>query len=122
MEADEDWLPEAEDGMPAERVATVVSFSKGSFERPAVEEPRVEQPLAEEPRADSACAEELVAPDEEVGEAVGLGAIDEQHLRELVRAAIREELQGAMGERITQNIRKLVRAEMHRAILTRNHL
>jgi hypothetical protein len=39
---------------------------------------------------------------------------DEQVLRDLVRDLIREELQGAFGERITRNVRKLVRAELNR--------
>ena len=41
---------------------------------------------------------------------------DEQVLRDLVRDLIREELQGGLGERITRNVRKLVRAEIARAL------
>ena len=41
---------------------------------------------------------------------------DEDVLRELVRDMLREELAGKMGERITRNIRKLVRAEIARAL------
>ena len=40
---------------------------------------------------------------------------DEEVLRELVRDILREELAGRMGERITRNIRKLVRAEIARS-------
>lgn len=40
----------------------------------------------------------------------------EQVLRELVRDLIREELQGGLGERITRNIRKMVRAEIARSL------
>lgn len=36
--------------------------------------------------------------------------------RELVRQIVREELQGALGERITRNVRKLVKAEIARAM------
>lgn len=43
-------------------------------------------------------------------------AYEEQVLRDLVRDIIRDELQGDLGERITRNIRKLVRAEIARAI------
>lgn len=43
---------------------------------------------------------------------------DEQVLRDMVREIIREELQGGLGERITRNIRKLVRAEIARALAT----
>ncbi len=41
---------------------------------------------------------------------------DEEVLRDLVRDLIREELQGGLGERITRNVRKLVRAEIARAL------
>ncbi len=41
---------------------------------------------------------------------------DEAVLRDLVRDLIREELQGSLGERITRNIRKLVRVEVARAL------
>ncbi len=42
--------------------------------------------------------------------------LDEAALRELVADIVREELQGALGERITRNVRKLVRREIHRAL------
>lgn len=42
--------------------------------------------------------------------------LDEQGLRDLVRELILEELQGTLGERITRNVRKLVRAEIARAM------
>lgn len=41
---------------------------------------------------------------------------NEEVLRELVRDILREELAGKMGERITRNIRKLVRAEIARSL------
>ena len=45
---------------------------------------------------------------------------DEQVLRDLVRDLIREELQGALGERITRNVRKLVRTEIARFIASQD--
>ncbi|MEP1765261.1 MAG: hypothetical protein ABJJ53_01200 [Sulfitobacter sp.] len=42
--------------------------------------------------------------------------IDEAALREMVSEIVRAELQGALGERITRNVRKLVRREIHRAL------
>ncbi|MFW8637595.1 hypothetical protein [Cribrihabitans pelagius] len=47
---------------------------------------------------------------------------DEDSLRELVASIVREELQGALGERITRNIRKLVRREIHRVLSTQDLL
>lgn len=43
-------------------------------------------------------------------------ALDDEALRDLVRELIVQELQGPLGERITRNIRKLVRAEIARAL------
>ncbi len=42
--------------------------------------------------------------------------IDEDALRDLVAEIVREELQGALGERITRNVRKLVRREIYRIL------
>ncbi|MEL6620658.1 MAG: hypothetical protein AAFP16_17415 [Pseudomonadota bacterium] len=51
---------------------------------------------------------QIFATDEDV--------LDEDALRDLVADIVREELQGALGERITRNVRKLVRREIHRAL------
>ncbi|WP_065329839.1 hypothetical protein [Tritonibacter mobilis] len=48
--------------------------------------------------------------------------LDEEGLRELVSDIVREELQGALGERITRNVRKLVRREIQRALATQELL
>ena len=42
--------------------------------------------------------------------------LDENALRDIIRETVREELQGALGERITRNVRKLIRSEIHRAL------
>jgi hypothetical protein len=43
-------------------------------------------------------------------------ALDENALRELVSDIVREELHGILGQRITRNVRKLVRREIQRAL------
>lgn len=45
-----------------------------------------------------------------------LAPIDEEVLQEIVRELLTEELQGPLGEKITRNIRKMVRAEIGRAL------
>jgi hypothetical protein len=45
--------------------------------------------------------------------------IDEDMLRDLIADIVRRELQGTLGERITRNVRKLVRREIHRALSAR---
>ena len=47
------------------------------------------------------------------------GVIDMAMLRDLVAEIIREELQGPLGERITRNVRMLVRREINRALEAR---
>ena len=49
-----------------------------------------------------------------------LAVLDEFALQEIVRQTIRAELQGELGERITRNVRKLVRAEINRALMARD--
>lgn len=85
---------------------------------PEAAEPEVSKPEA----AGAAAAAET--PDE-IGEerakedalgAEGDAILDEEALRDLVAEIVRDELQGALGERITRNVRKLVRREIHRAL------
>ncbi len=49
-----------------------------------------------------------------------LAPIDEDILHELVRDLLAEELQGPLGEKITRNIRKMVRAEIARELSLRD--
>jgi hypothetical protein len=56
------------------------------------------------------------APDQAASETV----IDEDALTQIVAKIVRQELQGELGERITRNIRKLVRAEVGRELQMRN--
>lgn len=46
--------------------------------------------------------------------------LDEESLRDLVAEIVRQELQGTMGQRITRNVRKLVRQEINRALASRD--
>lgn len=78
-----------------------------------------EPEMAEEPAASEVYAASATAEDEDdaiedllADEAV----IDEAALREMVAEIVRQELMGALGERITRNVRKLVRREIHRAL------
>ena len=55
------------------------------------------------------------------GGQIDASMIDEEMLREVVADILREELSGALGERITRNVRKLVRREIHRAMMTQDY-
>jgi hypothetical protein len=44
------------------------------------------------------------------------GLLDEETLRDIIAEVVREELQGALGQRITRNVRKMVRREIRLAL------
>ena len=89
----------------------------------AAERPKSEARVAPEeaPAIDAASevidAEVVSSPrmDDAPEEAV----LDEEMLRDLVGEIVRQELQGPLGERITRNVRKLVRREINRALASR---
>lgn len=93
-------------GVPVGRVAwsdTAAPEAADDEPGPADEIPADEaRREAEEANADIFSTDEMV--------------LDEDTLRELVTDIVREELQGALGERITRNVRKLVRREINRAL------
>ncbi|MCC5988719.1 MAG: hypothetical protein JJT95_13635 [Pararhodobacter sp.] len=76
--------------------------------------------------ADDAETDDADSGDEEAGsdDAAALAdtLIDEDMLRALVAQLVREELRGQLGERITLLVRKLVRAEIARALDEREYL
>ena len=125
----EDWEPEAAGsgdyaGTPAPAMAweddedaparrpraeprsggSMESGSPSPFARPSAQQ---EAP-AERPQEPPQEASDAFDGDDQV--------LDEEALRDLVAEIVRAELQGALGERITRNVRKLVRREIHRAL------
>lgn len=80
-------------------------------------------PLLEAP-APEARAPEALAPEPEVRDRTTpeAPALDEGLLRALIADVVREELAGETGRRITSNLRKLVRAEIARAMASRDLL
>lgn len=72
--------------------------------------------------ADEAAARPTPAADADRSEGLLMddAVLDEEALRDLVAEIVRQELQGALGERITRNVRKLVRREIHRALTSQD--
>ncbi|PQO23648.1 hypothetical protein C2I36_06730 [Rhodobacteraceae bacterium WD3A24] len=75
------------------------------------------------PTSSTGAAEAVQAEPADSAPAAGTGTdtagLDEDALRDLVARIVREELQGRLGERITRNVRKMVRAEIARALASR---
>lgn len=132
----EDWEPDGseEDTETPDRVP---GFTKSPVENVASEEqepvssdepPQFEHVAAETTAEDSTGHDkpQEAAPTPENAADPGsvfdddASLLDEEALRDLVSEIVREELQGSLGERITRNVRKLVRREIHRALAARD--
>ena len=78
------------------------------------------QPLTlETTSTDEASAQGAAVDEDEPDLAAIFGddsVIDEDMLRDMVSDIVRQELQGVLGERITRNVRKLVRREIQRVL------
>ncbi len=113
---------------PLEIAEPTVAFS-APFEEEAIA-PEIEAFEEEEGVAPEAAAEPEQPTPEAVAPAYGQDEIDytadtdtyldEEALRALVSEMVRAELQGELGDRITRNVRKLVRREIHRALASRD--
>jgi len=101
-EVGEEWLDDAPaPGDPAQAAAL-----EGLVDRVAAEM------QAKRPDVLKLGAEDMLTD----GEGNPLTVLDEAALQLIIRQLIREELKGVLGERITQSVRKLVRAEINRAL------
>lgn len=93
--------------------ASFSSRPMAAFENASVEEAAA---MSAEPMPEQ--EPEQVA-DTETSSDPEMGAyIDEEMLRSMVTEIVRQELQGKLGERITRSVRKLVRQEIHRALMS----
>ncbi len=101
---------EFDDPIAVQAAASTKAQSDTAWAR--VSEDSVMAALAEPSKDQTPQDPELEDDDDLVGEF----RFNEDVLRELVRDMLREELAGSMGERITRNIRKLVRAEIARSL------
>lgn len=103
--SDATWVSEAEDMAGRLMHGAVRPISKTSGG------------LATKPPAPE--ADDLPETGEE-GAALDTRDLREEELRRLVTDVVREELQGALGERITRNVRKLIRSEIRRVLAEAN--
>ncbi len=120
QDADEDADAEAD----FEAALSKAVADPADRDRPAADR----DPAKVAPAGSAADAAAAVAPDasddtleddDVLGDDDGFDDVDEDLLRPLVAKLIREELQGELGERITRNVRKLVRREILRAMSSR---
>lgn len=101
-----------------EGVLDSISVEPANDELDVISEPVIEEPEIEAvvDTVVDTVVEEAAPIEAESYEAV----LDEEMLRDLVGEIVRQELQGPLGERITRNVRKLVRREINRALTARS--
>ncbi|MEH6646884.1 hypothetical protein [Sulfitobacter sp.] len=112
----QDWEPDGEEGDELSAADDSTMAWEDDLELDAKGEPL---DSSEADAADEAITAKPEARSETpIGAAFGADdqVMDEEALRDLVSEIVRSELQGALGERITRNVRKLVRREIHRAL------
>ncbi|MGH1329756.1 MAG: hypothetical protein ACRBBK_02650 [Paracoccaceae bacterium] len=131
----DEWEPDgSEEETSAAPTATILQYSQSGFSAGAAglsaafEDANFDDPNAEPVQIEGASFDANDFGDDEDdldGFVAGSAAVsedailDEAALRELVGMIVREELQGALGERITRNVRRLVRREVQRALSLR---
>lgn len=96
-----------------------VAGATGQWEPDGTEEDADDLTVAETPHRDVVAAEAPATAQvpAHAADAPGL-PVDEAQLRAMISAALRDELRGPLGDRITQNVRKMVRSEIYRIITT----
>ncbi len=112
---DEIWEPDASATAPfADAAKQVPQFVRAEAHSAPEQDAPVEplQQMLEEDTTEAVVAQLEATEDTAV--------VDEEMLREMVVDIVRSELQGALGERVTRNVRKLVRREIQRALAAHN--
>lgn len=106
-----------EDDVELDATGAPIPASKKPEPKPAPLR-QAEAPVEAASYTDEDAFEEEDAPEiqDDIKALGGEEYFDEEMLRDLVGEIVRAELQGALGERITRNVRKLVRREIHRAL------
>jgi len=118
-DSEEDWEP---DGSEIEQTPVDLGFAammpdadpvaEGQAEQVAQSAARADDPADGDPSGGGEDPANMFEGDPDI--------LDEEMLRQLVTDIVREELQGSLGERITRNVRKLVRREINNALAARD--
>jgi hypothetical protein len=113
-----DALPVQDEPEAAPEVASNVVHSEASWQHP-IDTPDVSEDVQSEPEISAKMPVETeISMSQPVPIKQPSLQLDEDMLRDLVGDIVRQELQGALGERITRNVRKLVRREIHRMLIS----
>lgn len=121
-----DWRDVAEEteaAIPEEALTAEPDWDMPDWVSPqagAAAEPVHNPQEAAAPAQDAPPDADAEAADAPQGLSIDDALLDEDSLRDLIAEIVREELQGALGERITRNVRKLVRREIHRALTSQD--
>ncbi|MEL7213675.1 MAG: hypothetical protein AAGK92_13510 [Pseudomonadota bacterium] len=117
---DPDGLDDSDENTPSALSSSVADiWETVEPEEIPVSAPASDSVLEAEEEPEDAPSDIDVQADDDVFEGFATeddARLDEEALREMVSELVRQELQGALGARITRNVRKLVRREIHRIV------
>lgn len=99
----------------AEDEFIVTQSSSISAAAPEQPESDIKATFIRDPRSSSSARTQPAEPEVENSTLT----MNEDALRDLIAQVVREELQGVLGQRITRNVRKMVRREIYRALAER---
>lgn len=123
---EETHAPEAEEAVPEETGTARLHFGGTAGGRPVIVRPGMEEPSAPDEVAESepetaaeAAGFDDASEDDDLFDPLSAAEtdIDVDMLRDLVAELIRDELRGSLGERITRNLRALVKREIDKALI-----
>lgn len=120
FEGEEAVVPELAEAGEVDAEVADIADSDTAEALPEVEDETVVAAVAEtdvvevDASPDTETSEDLAAAE------TAVPPMDEDKLRELVADVVRQELRGALGERITRNMRKMVRREIYRTVSSRD--
>jgi hypothetical protein len=115
-----DWRDLGEETPTAEPDWAIPDWASAETRAAADPQREGEESTAQDHDKAPDAAAEAEATDAPQGLSIDDSLLDEESLRDLIAEIVREELQGALGERITRNVRKLVRREIHRALTSQD--
>ncbi len=126
----DDWEPDegetfeqsawAESAFPSSDIDSPKEVETADVERQELAEATIETDLdADEPPTVFHSEPEADPEPETLAAADIQESLDEEAIRALVLAIVQDELGGELGERITRNVRKLVRREINRVLASR---
>ena len=119
VETEDELHAQVETALTDAVTTAIVGMAEDALQGDEAFEQALADAVAVESDVDEIDTPEAVTEDAAPQEVVPSETVNPEEMRQMISSLIREELQGDLGERITRNVRKLVRQEIQRALTVR---